>query len=127
MASFYIRYQADGPDLWEINGSRHSILRRRVKPPQLLSQLPSDWREAKIRGRKAARARDNCEILKTMLHLITTLFFLLQTNISGTRAQVIFKRQVFGFDSSGQQLRANNDNNEDNSDEFLNQGMILKI
>ena len=63
-----------------------------------------------------------------MLHLITTLFFLLQTNISGTRAQVIFKRQVFGFDSSGRQLQANIDiSNEDNSEEFLNQGMILKI
>ena len=54
-----------------------------------------------------------------MLHLITTLLFLLQAT---TRAQLVFKRQVFGFDSSGRQLEANIDNTEDNREEFLNQG-----
>ena len=60
-----------------------------------------------------------------MLHFITTttLLLLLQTNNSGTRAQLVFKRQVFGFDSSGRQLEASIDNNEDNREEFLNQGM----
>ena len=57
-----------------------------------------------------------------MFYLITTLLFLIQTNNSGTQAQLTFKRQVFGFDSSGRQLEANIDNNEDNSEEFLNQG-----
>ena len=58
-----------------------------------------------------------------MLHLITTLLFLLQAT---TRAQLVFKRQVFGFDSAGRQLQANIDiSNEDNSQEFLNQGTIL--
>ena len=56
-----------------------------------------------------------------MLHLITTLLFLLHAS-STTRAQLVFKRQVFGFDSSGRQLQANIDNTEDNSEEFLNQG-----
>ena len=60
-----------------------------------------------------------------MLHLITTLLFLLQTTTSGTRAQLIFKRQIFGFDTSGRQLEANIDNNEDNSEEFLNLGILF--
>ena len=60
-----------------------------------------------------------------MLHFITTttILFLLHTNNSAIRAQLVFKRQVFGFDSSGRQLEASIDNNEDNSEEFLNRGM----
>ena len=59
--------------------------------------------------------------IKTMLHFMTILL-LTQTEFKtrGIHAQLIFKRQVIGFDSSGRAKVQNNDNRKD----FLNQGIV---